>query len=334
MSKMITHMKNRVAERLGSSQGLSEADLFSLTGKIAIVTGGASGLGVVTAQLLARQGAKVYIGARDGVRARAAIKNMEDEGLGNAGGSVHWLDLDQSDPRNARRAAKEFMELETRLDMVVNNAGKTYPGPFFMNQDGLLDIITINHISHFALVDALLPVLEATAKEDGSDVRIVNLTSSVYTSATPTSFATRETLNADYGTGVQNVTKTYGQTKLANILHAKELQARFTARGIPVTCMAVHPGSLRTASSEGFWSMVPVVAPLGQWIFSNGAPRDGALVIAFAAAGRKVAEKRAEYAGAYVVPRGKIGEQSATAMNTRLQKELWETTEEILEGLH
>ncbi|KAH9921374.1 hypothetical protein B0H21DRAFT_701637, partial [Amylocystis lapponica] len=94
------------------------ADLPDLTGKVIIVTGGSSGIGYATLQHLARHGAKVYMAARSEAKAQAALARLEAEGVAPGNGTVRWLPLDLCDPRNAQKAAEEFMAKEKRLDVL------------------------------------------------------------------------------------------------------------------------------------------------------------------------------------------------------------------------
>lgn len=77
-----------------------------------------SGIGFATVQVLARHGAKVYIGARSEAKAKAAIERLHAEGLQPGNGSVDWFELDLSDPRTAKKSAHSFLEKETRLDVL------------------------------------------------------------------------------------------------------------------------------------------------------------------------------------------------------------------------
>ncbi|KAJ7167234.1 NAD-P-binding protein [Mycena crocata] len=309
---------------------ITQDDLVDLHGKVVLLTGGNTGIGYATIKMLARRGAKVYMAARDGRRAKEAIAKMEAESL--AEGSVQWLQLDLSDPRAASRAAKEFIEKESRLDILINNAALA-AGPFKLNADGLLDIMVINHISHFVLTDTLLPLLKRTAADPASDVRIVNVTSMTHTGVSPDTFATKETLNKDYGPGTSGVLNTYKYSKLANILHIKALQRRLDAEGARITCLTPHPGVIRTVGSEAVVGAIPyigwllrrVVTPLfGSW-------DKGAMAVAFAAAGKEVVgPKHVEYKGAYLMPMGVITAPSSQALDVRLQEELWETTIKVV----
>ncbi|KAJ7039450.1 NAD-P-binding protein [Mycena alexandri] len=311
-------------------KSVSEEDLVDLHGKVAIVTGGNTGIGYATIQMLARKGAKVYMAARDEGRALEAIKQLQAENLND--GSVHWLKLDLSDPRVAQATAKEFLKKETRLDILVNNAARS-AGPNEIDKDGLLNMMVTNHISHFALTDALLPLMKETAKEGGSDVRIVNVSSGAHALVGPTTFATLESLNKDYGTSFTQSLSTYGNSKLANVLHINALQKRLTAESIAITCLAAHPGPIKTVGSNDFLTGIPFlsgfikkyVAPLffGPW-------RKGAMTVAFAAAGKEVVQEQERYRGAYLVPIATITQASSFARDERLQRELYDTTEKVI----
>ncbi|KAJ7916327.1 hypothetical protein B0H13DRAFT_1998308 [Mycena leptocephala] len=274
-------------------KSVSEEDLVDLHGKVVLVTGGNTGIGYATIQMLARKGAKVYMGARDEGRALEAIKQLQAENIND--GSVHWLKLDLSDPRAAQRAAQEFLEKEKRLDIIGGSA----PGPFKLDKDGLLDIMVCNHISHFALTDALLPLMKETAKEPGSDVRIIN----------PTTFATRDAFNKDYGESVSGYLDTYG---LANVLHIKALQ-NASCRVRPITCIAAHPGPVKTSAGRVLTSIPYVGGFLKRYVAR----------LAFAAAGKEVVDKRENVPGCVYGPN----------CDHLARVELYETTEKIISEL-
>jgi len=331
-------------------KSITEADLTDLRGKVAIVTGGNTGIGYATIQFLAQKGAKVYMGARNEERATAAIEEIEEElrtWKGANGedsstrGSVHWLPLNLSDPRLVKKAAIEFLGKEERLDILVNNASHTSCGPYKINEDGILDIMTINHISHFVLTETLLPLLKSTASLDNSDVRIVNVSSLAHTRVKPESFVGKDSLNKQYGESVSGYLDTYGNSKLANILHIKHLQAQLNSESVPITCLAVHPGPVRTVGANKFLSSIPffgwfLKTVVGPMVFVSWT--QGAMPSAFAAAGKDVVASRRSkdeaerrmYEGVYLTPVAKITEPSNYAMDERLQRELYETTKEIL----
>ncbi|KAJ6477868.1 NAD-P-binding protein [Mycena vitilis] len=308
---------------------ISEADLVDLHGKVAIVTGGNTGIGYATIQMLARKGAKVYMAARDEARAAEAIKQLESENIND--GSVHWHKLDLCDPRAAHQSAEEFLKKEQRLDVLVNNAAKGGP-PCSLTKDGLLDMMVINHISPFAFTEALLPLLKTTAREPGADVRIVNVSSKVHAQVKPTSFATKEAFAHDHGSSFSAVMTNYGDSKLANILYIKALQTRFNTETIPITCLALHPGTINTVGSSTVVGGIPYIGFVAKHLAAAlfGTWRTGAGTVAFAAAGAEVAKQREKYKGAYLEPVATISKPSAFALDERLREELYVSTEKII----
>ncbi|KAF5318544.1 hypothetical protein D9619_010895 [Psilocybe cf. subviscida] len=314
-----------------SKSNITDQDLVDLKGKVAIVTGGNSGVGYGTVQWLARQGAKVYIAGRNDERVAAAIKKLESEGL--KGGSLHALKLDLADPRLAKQSAEDFLTKESRLDILVNNAAIGGADPTSLNQYGLRDIMTTNHISHFVFTETLLPLLKKTAQEENSDVRIINVSSKVHDKIEVDSFKGKETLNKDYGDSTNDRLMTYGFSKLANILHIKHLQKQFDSENIPITCIALHPGVVATPGVDRFFNsagilgrvLKVVVVPLFFLSISKGGMNS-----AFAAASQDVKKDRAPYKGAYLMPVGKITQPSKAALDDRLASELYDTMKEVL----
>ncbi|KDR81778.1 hypothetical protein GALMADRAFT_239970 [Galerina marginata CBS 339.88] len=316
-----------------SRSSISEDDLVDLHDKVAIVTGGNTGIGYGTVQFLVRKGAKVYIAARNEQRALDAKKQLEKEGMED--GSVEWLKLELSGPRLAKQAAEEFLRKETRLDILVNNAAIGAVGPFKLGEDGFLDIMTTNHLSHFAFTDTLLPLMKTTSEEEGSDVRIVNLTSMAHSRIEVDSFVGKDSLNKEFGDSFNGYLDTYGYSKLANILHIKELQRRLDSENTAITCMSVHPGPVLTDGSKGFLASVPFIGRLtsviGPWFFAPW--RKGAFTSVFAAASTEVRSNRDLYKGAYLTPVAQLSEPSKSALNEKLATELYDTTEQVLKEL-
>jgi NAD(P)-dependent dehydrogenase (short-subunit alcohol dehydrogenase family) len=332
----------------GSQEKIIGNDLIDLHGKVAIVTGGNTGIGYGIVQFLVEKGAKVYMAARNEEKAKAAIEEIQTElrksSKGSSeGGTVHWLRLDLADPRLAKEAANEILQKEERLDIVVNNA--VGGSQTELTKDGLLSTMVVNHISPFVFTEALLPLLKTTAAQKDSDVRIVNVTSVYHAQISVDSFAGREHFTKRYGESTRDILHAYGVVKLANILHIKHLQSRLNSESVRITCLAAHPGTVNTQSTQFFfnsWNFM--VKILGKMIilplfFTTW--RQGAMTPAFAAAGKQVALSRESedeterkiYEGAYLVPVAKIAEPSKYAKDERLQRELYETTVEILDEL-
>ena len=131
---------------------------------------------------------------------------------------------------------------------------------------------------------------------------------------------------------------TKGYSKLANILYSSVLQRRFDRDGVPITCISVHPGTVKTVGFDEVVDNLPYASVL-QVIFKWVMPlvlyswRDGAMTSAFAAAAKEVKLEREKYKAAYLTPIAKITEPSKYAMDERLARELYQTTVEFLKGL-
>ncbi|EEB93852.1 hypothetical protein MPER_07442, partial [Moniliophthora perniciosa FA553] len=122
-------------------------DIVDLRGKVVIVTGGNRGTGYATIQHLLRGGAKVYMGARDEQKALEAIEKLKkDESWKDKGGEVFWLKVDLSDPREAKKAAQNFLNKEKRLDVLVNNAALLIDAPFEKTPDGPSNSVMVKYV--------------------------------------------------------------------------------------------------------------------------------------------------------------------------------------------
>jgi len=299
-------------------------DLPPLTGKVMLVTGGNTGVGYATVKHLARCGAKVYLAARNEIKGKNAVARLEAEGLGPGNGSVVFLKLDLSHPRQAKDAAVEFMALEDRLDVLVNNAGAMVVN-YAITHDGIQDSVMINYISPFVFTTTLLPLLIRTAKQSGSDVRIVNVSSDGHRYVqTPVHFRNLDDFNLEFKGKILSRLRRYFLSKLAFMLFSAELQRRLNADDIPITVIAVHPGAVN-AGWSAHTPFPKLVAWLASWIMLH--PDQGAYTSTIAAASKDVIENPEKYKNAYLIPFGQLGTPSATSQDPELAAELWNTTE-------
>ena len=196
------------------------------TGRVSIVTGANSGIGLIAARELARAGATVVLACRDAEKAARAIETIR---AAVAGPRVEFVPLDLSSLASVEGFAKEFSHNHDRLDLLINNAG-VMATPKRSTEDGFELQLGTNHLGHFALTGRLIALLEATA---GS--RVVNLSSGAHRIGK---------INFDDLQSERRYRKwaAYGQSKLANLLFTFELQRRLTAAGSDVISVAAHPG--------------------------------------------------------------------------------------------
>ena len=200
-------------------------------GKVAVVTGATSGLGLETALQLARRGAVVVMACRDLGRGAIAAKAI---GAGGRRADVEVAALDLGNLESVREFSNWFCGRFERLDLLVDNAGVMMP-PASKTVDGFELQFGTSHLGHFALTARLLGLLRASA---GSRV------------VTVSSLAHRIGLirfdDLQWETRPYRAAAAYAQSKLANLLFCFELQRRIDSAGIEMLSVASHPGYSRT----------------------------------------------------------------------------------------
>jgi len=208
---------------------LFEKDLSS---HVIIVTGANSGCGLETARQLSKQGATVILGCRNQERGETAAKDV---------GGIFLAPMDLSSLQSIRDFVKAFQDKYDRLDALVNNAG-IMACPFAKTKDGFEMQIGCNHLGHFLLMRLLTPLLLKTCEKTGKPSRFVALSSVAAASIT---FGDGVSADIDlddlnWETREYDAEVAYGQSKLANYLHALEAGKRYPAEKLIST--SVHPG--------------------------------------------------------------------------------------------
>lgn len=210
-----------------------------LPGKVVLITGCSSGLGVETAKALLDTGATLYLTARDISKAKTALGDIAVHER------VHLLGLNLDSLADVRKCAAEFLSRSPRLDILIANAG-IMACPEGRTADGFESQLGVNHLAHFLLINLLLPIL-LTSSTSHFNSRVIIL-SSIGHRASEVHF---DNLNLE---GAYNPWVAYGQSKTANIWTANELERRYGTKG--VHAWSVQPGGvastglLRHASEE------------------------------------------------------------------------------------
>ncbi|KAH9117864.1 hypothetical protein LEN26_012369 [Aphanomyces euteiches] len=274
----------------------------SLDGKVAIVTGANSGIGLETARELARMGAQVIFACRSQKRAEAAI---EDVAKSTGSTKLLFLELDLASSKSIRAFADEFKKTKLPLDILVNNAGIHY----YQREttvDGHESMFGINHLGPFLLTNLLLPTLFKSKAP-----RIVNIGSCMMKVTTSIPFdglMSKKNFN-----GIT----TYCWTKLANYLFTLELHRRYAEKNVVVNC--VHPGLVISQIQD---NMHPALAALAKWahflrplVQQTGS--QGAYSSVFAATSPTLT-------GGNYIERGEVFEPPAHLKNEKMAKRLWE----------
>lgn len=200
------------------------------TGRVAVVTGATSGTGFEAARILAARRATVVLACRNLPKAEAAARQIQAL---HPGARVEVQALDLASLASVRTAATQLLDRFDRLDLLLNNAGGMVP-PYGKTEDGFELQIGTNHFGPFALTGLLLERLLATP---GS--RVVTMSSGAHRMGR---------IDADdlHFDGGYRAWAAYGQSKLANLLFAYELQHRLEAAGSTMRSVAAHPGWART----------------------------------------------------------------------------------------
>ena len=231
---------------LGRPPGaFTAADVPDQSGRTVLVTGSTSGVGLQSAIVLARRGARVLLTARDPGRGRLALQRVAATATGPA---PEVIALDLADLPSITAAAAAVSDRVARLDVVLANAG-VMATPQGQTVDGFETQIGTNHLGHFALVGRLLPLLRpapAVAGGVGSHRAAVALPDTLPRVVVVTSPAHRagQVLVSDLNYEGRRYSPwgAYSQSKLANLLFMRELQHRADEHTRPLVAVAAHPG--------------------------------------------------------------------------------------------
>jgi NAD(P)-dependent dehydrogenase (short-subunit alcohol dehydrogenase family) len=223
---------------------------IDLTGKLAIVTGGYSGLGLETVKALANAGAHVVVPARRREHAEEVLA-----GIDPSPGGVEVDELDLSDLDSVRAFAQRFLDSGRNVDILINNAAvmaspEARVGPGWEMQ------FATNHLGHFVLTNLLWPALT-----NNGGARVVALTSTGH-KITPVRFD-----DINFETTPYDKWVAYGQAKTADALFAVQLDALGQEAG--VRAFAVHPGGILTPLQRHLPQEEMVAAG---WISEDGVP--------------------------------------------------------------
>jgi retinol dehydrogenase 12 len=271
-------------------------------GKVCLVTGATGGIGLITAQALARAGADVVIIGRIPDKTAAVAKQMQEEG-----GQVEYLVGDLCAQSEVRRLADEFHQGHNRLDVLINNAGA-----FFMkrqtSREGIEMTFALNHLAYFLLTNLLLDLLIASAPS-----RIVNVSSGAHSAGR---------LNLDDVSNPHSYSgwAAYSQSKLANVYFTYELERRLEGTGVTVN--ALHPGFVATNFGR---SNGGIFKPLFR-LFQIGAisPEEGAKTSIYLASSPEVDGLTGKY-----FYKSKPVPSSPVSYDIDMARRLWDLSEEL-----
>ncbi|XP_047080511.1 short-chain dehydrogenase TIC 32, chloroplastic-like [Lolium rigidum] len=290
------------------TQGLSAAGLT------AIVTGASSGIGAETARVLAARGAHVVMAARN----LAAAESVRQAVLAdNPAATLDVMELDLSSMASVRKFAADFNAKGLPLNILVNNAG-VMATPFTLSKDGIEMQFATNHVGHFLLTNLLLETMKKTSRESNVEGRIINVSSEVHR------FTYKEGIRFDKinDEAEYSTFGAYGQSKLANILHANELARRFKEEGVNITANSLHPGCIITNLLRYHGIIDVLTRTIGKLVLKNA--NQGAATTCYVAlhpGAKGVSGKYFSDSNVY--------EASEKAKDVELAKKLWDFSVEL-----
>lgn len=279
------------------------------SGLTAIVTGASSGIGTETARVLAMRGVHVIMAVRN-VSAGNSVKDTIVKEVPTA--KLDVMELDLTSMASVRKFASEFTARNIPLNILINNAG-VMATPFSLSKDGIELQFATNHVGHFLLSHLLLENMKDTSRKSKIEGRIVNVSSEGHRLA--------------YNEGVRfdkindqseyNSIYAYGQSKLANILHANELCRCFQAENLDITANSLHPGSIITNLLRYHSFINALSRTLGRLVLKN--VQQGAATTCYVALHPQVKGVSGKY-----FSDSNIYEPSAKAKDADLAKKLWD----------
>jgi NAD(P)-dependent dehydrogenase (short-subunit alcohol dehydrogenase family) len=285
------------------------------SGRIAIVTGANSGLGLVTARELARKGARVVLACRNTAKGQAAVEEIVSA-VPDAQLELEALDLGSLG--SVAAFAERFRSTHEGLDLLVNNAGVMAP-PRQVTADGFELQLGTNHLGHFALMGRLIGTMQGRP-----DARVVTLSSNAHKMG-------RINFDDLQCTRRYNRWRAYGQSKLADLMSALELDRRLRAAGSTVKSIAAHPGyaatNLQSAAAPALDRLVMVFTNI---VMAQSAEL-GALPTLYAATQPDVE------GGSYIGPDGlgefrghpRVVSPNRQARDEQVAARLWTVSEEL-----
>jgi NAD(P)-dependent dehydrogenase (short-subunit alcohol dehydrogenase family) len=276
-----------------------------MQGKTVVITGGTSGIGEVAAIALAKMGACIVLVARSRARGEETLAKLK---AAAPGGRAYAFYADLSSISEMKRVAAEIAASESRIDVLINNAGALF-NRREVSVDGLEMTFATNHMAYFVVTNGLLDTLLATP-----GARIVSTASDAHKGA-KLDFDDLQSEKSYSGFGV------YGKSKLCNILFTRELARVIDGSGVTANCL--HPGFVATRfgdNSGGVMSyLIRAAKPLG-----GLSPEKGAETIVYLASSPDVAKK----SGGYYY-KNRLATPTREAQNDADAKRLWDISAKL-----
>lgn len=322
-------MGSQLAQAFPGKPTFTEDSFPSQEGKVFLVTGGYSGIGLELARMLYRKKGRVYIAGRSEEKAKQAIKDIRG-GAASSDGTLEFLHVELDDLTSIKSFVDSFKAKESKLNVLWNNAGVSQPPVGSVSMQNIELQLATNCLGPFLLTQMLLPLLEATAADETANppgsVRVVWASSQMTELSAPTGGI----IMSEITDPPQDKTRNYTNSKTGNMFLAAELAHRAgAAAGGKIVSVSHNPGSCNSS----LFRHTPVLRFLARPVLHK--PELGALTSLYCGLSSDIT---LENNGCHVVPWGKIGgelrEDLKEALKTKEDggsgraKEFWEFCEE------
>lgn len=307
-----------------------------VAGKTILITGANTGLGLESATRLAQAGAKVVLTARTQAKGDAAVDKVK---AASPGADVLALVLDLASLESIQDfPAKYETAVGAPLDVLLANAGVMAIPERRTTTDGFERQVGVNHLGHFALISAMMPVL----KQATDGFRVVCVSSSAH--RIPNEKSMQDALSANLDP-TYSAWGTYGISKASNVLFVNELQRRFDAAGLKASAVSLHPGVVNTdlgryltqgvdAAEAGEpqdenpiqKALLQAVSPISNVFLLT--PEQGANTQVFLAAGGD-SDGDLTRSGALYFENMKVASPASFTNSRKLAEQLWEVSEQL-----
>ncbi|WP_196892954.1 oxidoreductase [Aureivirga marina] len=229
-------------------------------GKNVIITGGNTGLGFQMSLEFAKKGANVIIACRNEEKGWKAVERIKNE-IQNSDTTLHVIPLDLTDFNSIEKFANEFILKYTHLDVLINNAGVVNLKEKGTTASGLEMHMTTNHFGHFALTGRLFPLIKKT-----KNARVVTMSSGGYR------WGIIDFDDLNWEKRPYDRVKSYGDSKLANMIFMRSLQLKFEKENIDAISIAAHPGLSATERQQTIGIGGKLTKILAQPVYKGALP--------------------------------------------------------------
>ncbi|GJR60329.1 short-chain dehydrogenase TIC 32, chloroplastic-like protein [Tanacetum coccineum] len=285
------------------------------SGLTAIVTGASSGIGTETARVLALRGVHVVMAIRNVSAGREVKEAILKQ---NPTANIDAMELDVSSLASVNSFVTDFKASGFPLNILINNAG-ILGTPYMLSKDNIELQFATNYVGHFYLTNLLLDTMKETANKSNKEGRVLNVSSRRHQISYPEGIRFDQ-INSHSG---YDALSAYGQSKLANVLHANELARRLKEDGVKITANSVNPGAIPTNIFRHYSFFRGLTNIFGKYLLRD--VHQGAATTCYVALHPQVQGITGKYFGD-----SNLAEASSQANDVQLAERLWDFTYKLI----